>query len=239
MDAFWAVPELAPEHESHLLGSSSVVTKITYGKGSVTYSTFDAESTDVLRVDFVPESITADGKPLSRGKNLDQAGYVFDDSTHVLRIRHDAAKDIDIQGKDGNGSPLYVTFDDPHLAAGTELGGQYPSGVIDWPADQWRMHVPQGKFGTFNLALADPKATTAEFKFYSPRLFVGVDVYNAGSADAALTLHTPNIREMSFTLKPGELRRIRTGWRDATSEVIFEFTNAEGLRFDNLAYLPE
>jgi hypothetical protein len=239
MDAFWAVPEWAPEHESHLLGSSSVVTKISYAKGSVTYSTFDPESTDVLRVDFVPEFVTADGKPLSRRKDLDQAGYVFDDSTHVLRIRHSAAKDIDIQGKDGEATPLYITFDAPHLPAGTELNGQYPSGVIDWPAAEWRMHVPQGKFGTFNLALADPKAETAEFQFYSPRLFVGVDVYNGGSSDATLTIHTPNIREVSFTLKPGELRRIRTGWRDASARVIFDFKNGDGLLFDNLASLPE
>jgi hypothetical protein len=239
MDAFWAVPEWAPEHESHLLGSSSVVTKISYGRGSVTYSTFDPESTDVLRLDFVPEFVTAEGKPLSRRKDLEQAGYVFDDSTHVLRIRHDAGKNIDIQGKDGNATPLYVTFDDPHLAAGTELNGQYPSGVIDWPAAQWRIHVPQGKFGTFNLALTDPKAETAEFYFYSPRLFAGVDVYNGGSSDATLTIHTPNIREMSFTLKPGELGRIRTGWRDASTCVIFDFKNGDGLLFDNFAYLPE
>ena len=65
MDAFWAVPEWAPADESHLLGSSSVVTKISYGKGSVTYSTFDPQSSDVLRLDFVPEFVTANGKPLS------------------------------------------------------------------------------------------------------------------------------------------------------------------------------
>jgi hypothetical protein len=70
MDAFWAVPEWAPQDESHLLGSLSVVTKIAYGAGSVTYSTFDTESTDVLRLDFVPESITAGGKPLARRKDL-------------------------------------------------------------------------------------------------------------------------------------------------------------------------
>ena len=56
MDAFWAVPEWAPEGESHLLGSLSPVTRITYGAGTVTYSTFDSESTDVLRLDFVPDS---------------------------------------------------------------------------------------------------------------------------------------------------------------------------------------
>jgi hypothetical protein len=239
MDAFWAVPEWAPANESHLLGSSSVITKIHYSKGSVTYSTFDPESVDVLRLDFVPEFVTADGNPLSHRKDLGQAGYAFDESTHVLRIRHDQAKDIDIHGKDGEAPPLFVTFDDPHLPAETELRGQYPSGVIDWGEGGWKIKVPQGKFGTFNLALADPGAKSAEFRFYSPRLFIGVDAYNGGSSDAVLTIHSPNIREISFTLKPGELRRIRTGWRDPSSAVIFDMKNGEGLHFDNLAYLPE
>jgi len=239
MDAFWAVPEWAPADESHLLGSSSVVTKISYGKGSVTYSTFDPQSRDVLRLDFVPEFITADGKPLGRRKDLDQPGFVFDDSTRVLRIRHDDARDIDVQGQGGNVPPRYVSFDDPHLPAGTALKGQYPSGVLDWDPDQWRIHVPEGGFGTFNLALVDSKATTAEFRFYWPRIFVGVDVYNGGASEATVTIRSPEIREVSFTVKPGQLQRLRTGWQDASSSVIFELTNGEGLRFDNLAYAPE
>ena len=40
----------------------SAVTKIAYGAGSVTYSTFDADSTDVLRLDFVPDFVTVGGK---------------------------------------------------------------------------------------------------------------------------------------------------------------------------------
>jgi hypothetical protein len=237
MDAFWAVPEWAPADESHLLGSGSVVTRINYGKGSVTYSTFGPESTDVLRLDFVPEFVTADGHPMSRRKDLDQSGYMFDESTHVLRIRHDQAKDIDIEGNDGQAPPLYVTFDDPHLPAGTMLNGEYPSGVIDWPADQWRIGVPQGKFGTFNLILADTKAGTAQIGFNAPRVFVGVDVYNGSASEAVLTIHASDIREISFTLKPGELRRVRTSWRDPSSAVIFEMKNGDGLRFDNVAYL--
>jgi len=238
MDAFWAVPEWAPADESHLLGSSSVVTRINYRKGSVTYTTFDRESTDVLRLDFVPESVTADGNPLARRKDLDEPGYVFDESTRVLRVRHGQAN-IDIQGRDGQAPPQYVTFDDPRLPAGTDLRGPYPSGVIDWNADEWRVSVPQGKFGTFNLALADPKARSAEFRFYAPRVFVGVDVYNGGSSEAVLAIHAPNIREASFTVQPGELRRLRIGWRDSASSVIFDLKNGEGLRFDNLAYLHE
>jgi hypothetical protein len=239
MDAFWAVPEWAPADESHLLGSSSVVTHISYGKGSVTYSTFDPQSSDVLRLDFVPEFVTANGKPLSRRKDLDQPGFTFDDVTHVLRIRHDDGRDIDIQGKEGKAPPLYVTFDDPHMLAGTALKGEYPSGVIDWGTDQWRINVPDGGFGTFNLALADAKATTAQFRFDWPRIFVGVDAYNGGTSDATITVHSPEIREMSVTIKPGQTQRFRTGWRDPSSSVLFDLKNGEGLRFDNLAYAIE
>jgi hypothetical protein len=35
------------------------------------------------------------------------------------------------------------------------------------------------------------------------------------------------------------LQRLRTGWRDVSSSVIFELKNGEGLRFDNLAYVQE
>ena len=236
MDAFWAVPEWAPADESHLLGSSSVVTHITYGKGSVTYSTFDPHSVDVLRLDFVPSSITADGKPLSARASLDAAGYSFDPATHVLHIRHDAARSIDVQGSGGQAPPFLITFDAPHLPAGTALQGQYPSGVIDWGSGEWRIHVPDGAFGTFNLSLADPAAKAAAFSFYAPRIFVGIDVYNGGTSEATVTVHSPELREISYVVKPGELRRIRTGWRDPSSIVAFDLKNAEGLEFDNLAY---
>jgi hypothetical protein len=209
----------------------------------VTYSTFDPQSVDVLRMDFIPETVTAHGNPLTRRRDLDGEGYIFDDSTRVLRIRHDRANDIDVQGKGGHAPPLYITFDSPHLPAGTLLNGQYPSGVIDWGTNQWRMSVPEGKLGTFNLSIADSAAPSAKFDFYAPRVFVGVDVYNSGKSDAVIRIHAAgareDTREKSFTLKPGELRRLRTGWTDPITSVIFSLKNGEGLRFDNLAYLHD
>jgi hypothetical protein len=239
MDAFWAVPEWAPAGESHLLGSSSVVTKISYGKGSVTYSTFDGQSTDVLRLDFAPTSVSAHGKPLGWRQDLEQEGYVFDAATHILRVRHDQSNEIDIQGDNDSEPPQWITFDDPHIAAGTTLAGDYPSSVIEWPEKAWRIAAPEGKFGTFHLALLDGEAKSADFRFDSPRVFVGIDVYNSDSAEAVVTISAENIREQSFTLKPGELRRLRTGWHDATQKVSLNFKNGGALRFDNLAYLHD
>src|SRR5580704_1070278 len=238
MDAFWAVPEWAPADESHLVGSASVVTKISYGKGSVTYSTFDAESTDVLRLNFIPDSVTANGRPLRRLKVLGPTGFVFDDLTRVLRIRHDAARDIDIQGKGKTAPPLYVTFDTPHLAAGTELSA-YPTGVMNWEQHEWKIAAPAGKFGTFNLTPVDPNAQELRFSFPAPRVFVGVDAFNGGSSEASLTIHTDNSPEVSIKVQPGELRRVRTGWTEACSQVKLAIEHGDGLRFDNLAYLEE
>ena len=236
MDAFWAVPEWAPADESHLLGSQSVVTKIAYGAGSVTYSTFDDDSTDVLRLSFAPVSVNVGGKPISRRKDLAQQGYTFDDSTHVLYVRHSASRDVDIQGNSDRIPPAYVTFDDPHLPAGTSLFGQYPSGVVGWGNGEWSIGTPYGKFGTFGLVLRDRKDRHAGFRFCAPRIFIGVDVYNDGDSDAILTIRSAETHEVSFTIKPKELRRVRTNWREASSQVILDITNGDGLHFDNLAY---
>lgn len=237
MDAFWAVPEWAPADESHLLGSLSVVTKIAYGAGSVTYSTFDASSTDVLRLDFVPDTVRVGGRAISLRKDLNQQGYTFDARTRVLRIRHTVSRDVDVQGKVGEAPARLITFDDPHLPARTALAGQYPSGVIDWGQGAWEIGTPLGKFGTFTLALADPKADGAAFHFYAPRIFAGIDVYNDGDADATVTVRSAETGDVTCTLKAKELRRLRTGWHAASSEVDFAFRNGAGLRFDNLAYV--
>lgn len=173
---------------------------------------------------------------MSHRQDLDQAGFTFDDATHVLRIRHDDARDVDVQGLDGSPAVRIITFDDPHLPAGTVLKGEYPTGAIDWGEDQWRMHVPQGGFGTFNLSFADPNASGADFRFYWARIFVGVDVYNDGAKEASITIRCPQMREVTFTVKPGEVRRLRTNWQDPSSRVSFELKNGEGLLFDNLAY---
>jgi hypothetical protein len=236
MDGFWAIPEWAPADESHLLGSLSVVTRIAYGPGTVTYSTFDPESTDILRLNFVPRSITVNGRQVSRQTNPEQEGYIFDEKTKTLSIRHTSGKDVDIQGESDERPPMYVTFDDPHLPAGTGLIGQYPSGVIDWGDGAWEIGTPDGKFGTFTVRLANPSAENATFQFAAPHIFAGVDVYNNGDHDASLTIRSPETHALSVTLKAKELRRVRTGWRDPSTSVAFDITNGAGLIWDNLAY---
>jgi len=63
-----------------------------------------------------------------------------------------------------------------------------------------------------------------------------IDVYNGGSSDANVTLRSENLKEVSASLKSGELRRVRTHWQGGSSQVTLDLKNGAGLRFDNLAY---
>ncbi|MGA8299389.1 MAG: hypothetical protein WB817_07880 [Terriglobales bacterium] len=235
MDAFWAIPEWAPPNESHFLGSTSVVKHIIYTRGRVNYVTFDPESTDVLCVDFDVTKVLAGGRPLTRRSDLSQEGFVFDPATRVLRIRHRRSGAIRIDGAGGNPPLLFLTFDDPHLPAGTILRGEYPKGIVHWEGDSWSIHVPSGKFGTFNLAASTP---TAAFRLLQGRVFAGIDIYNAGAAPASLRILCSQDQEIAVSIDAGAIPRLRTDWRRPCSKLTFAFSTGTQLQFDNLAYLP-
>lgn len=235
MDAFWAVPEWAPPGESHLLGSASAVTNIAYDKGSVVYSTFDVDSTDVLKIDFQPTSVTAGGKSLPRQNALTDDGFSFDPRTGVLRLRHAHSAHVRIAGKGGNPPLASVTFDNPHQPTGTVLRGDYPAGVIRWRGDTSTIHAPAGKFGTFNLSI---RQQTGSFELLGGRVFVGMDVYNPGATQARLTVRCKEGPVLSTVLEPGGLKRLRIPGQSLCRHVTISSATGSELLFDNLAYLP-
>jgi hypothetical protein len=86
-----AMPDLAPDGQSHLLGSTSVVQAVTYGHDRITYRTFDEDATEVLRVGFRPLSVAAGGQALRELHNLNGQGYTLQPlggGSFILRIRH-------------------------------------------------------------------------------------------------------------------------------------------------------
>ncbi len=97
--AMGAVPEWAPKGQNHLLRTSSVVQKVAYAEKSVTYRTFDADSTEVLRLHFKPARVTAGGKELLQREDLKQAGYTLEGlagGDYVLRVRHTQSGEVAI-----------------------------------------------------------------------------------------------------------------------------------------------
>ncbi len=101
----WLPGIMGANRENHIMRSSSVVKQVTYGKGAISYRTFDALSpaTDVLRLAFVPTSVTADGKELALRSNLAANGYTVQALVGrdcIMTIRHDDATEILVKGPD-------------------------------------------------------------------------------------------------------------------------------------------
>jgi hypothetical protein len=98
--AMAAMPELAPKRQNHLLGSGSVVQSVAYSRNSVAYRTFDARSTEVLRLRFRPRGVTA-GTPLAERDDLASEGYVLQPlggGDYAIRIRHDRSRRVQVNG---------------------------------------------------------------------------------------------------------------------------------------------
>jgi Prolyl oligopeptidase family len=87
----WAMallPELAPKRQNHLLGSSTVVRSVSYGRNRVSYTTFARAASEVLRLRFRPTQIsggTFTTEPAGGGD-------------YIVRVRHESARRIVLSG---------------------------------------------------------------------------------------------------------------------------------------------
>ncbi|MHB1457090.1 MAG: carboxypeptidase regulatory-like domain-containing protein [Armatimonadota bacterium] len=101
----WQPEELGANRENHIVRSTSVVNSVIYGKGKITYTTFDAPigTTECLRLSFIPESVKADGKTLKHRTDTKANGYTtkpLSNGDCILTLRHDGAKEVEITGPD-------------------------------------------------------------------------------------------------------------------------------------------
>jgi hypothetical protein len=97
MIAMGAFPEWAPAGENHLLRSSSVVRAVIYSADSITYDTFDAAATEVLRVNSQPQGVSAGGLALPRRADVNAPGWTCDSATGVLKVRHDSGAHVQVR----------------------------------------------------------------------------------------------------------------------------------------------
>jgi hypothetical protein len=96
-----ALPDLAPIGEDHVLRSSSVVQKVSYSPGRITYKTFDSEGTAVLRIKFKPARIIGGSTPLAERSDLKEPGYSIEikDKDYITRITWKGASEVLVEGK--------------------------------------------------------------------------------------------------------------------------------------------
>ncbi|MFL6029150.1 MAG: alpha/beta hydrolase family protein [Gaiellaceae bacterium] len=87
----WAMawlPELAPKRQNHVLGSTSVVRAVSYGRDSVAYTTFAPAATDVLRLRFRPARVSGGTFTVEPAGGGD----------YVVRVRHEGSRRIVVSG---------------------------------------------------------------------------------------------------------------------------------------------
>src|SRR6185436_7293483 len=97
-----------------LLRSTSVVRSVQYFSGEIDYQIFDGSAQEVLRLNFTPQSVTADGVLLPNRNDLAQQGWTFNSATGVMRVRHDSGTQLRVSGTVlNNNLPPDVSLDSP------------------------------------------------------------------------------------------------------------------------------
>jgi len=97
--------ELGASRENHIMRSASVVQAVVYGKGEITYTTFDAPSpcVDVLRLAFEPKTVRAGNRTLKKSSSLGGNGYQVQPLAKgdcLVMVRHDGAREVSLTGGD-------------------------------------------------------------------------------------------------------------------------------------------
>jgi hypothetical protein len=134
MRGMGAAPEWAPDNESHVVRTTSIVTAINYSASEITYTTADPDATEVVKLAFTPVEVAADGLLLSRRTDLDAPGWVYDAATKVLRVRHAGATVVRISAQ-GTGPDVVPPVISSVSASGVTSGAATISWTTNEPAD--------------------------------------------------------------------------------------------------------
>ena len=96
--AMAAAPQLAPDHEDHLLRTSSIVKHIEYKPEAIQYSVFDRESRERLRLTSKPSRVTVDGTTLAETSAADEIGWTWRSLPFggVLDIHHSGGTEVEV-----------------------------------------------------------------------------------------------------------------------------------------------
>ncbi len=172
----WLPEEVGASRENHIVRSTAVVNSVSYGDGRIEYTTFDASAntTEVLRLAFVPKGVTADGKRLERRANADGNGYAvkkLPNGDAIVSIRHDGFKKVVIVGDD----PQQVIEADKLVYEG------------EWKTES-HLHVTEAAGATFTatfignqvrlIGRAEPSGGLADVYLDGVKQLVPVDFWN-------------------------------------------------------------
>jgi len=202
----WLPGELGASRENHVVRSSAVVDAVRYGAGRIEYSTFDAppETTEVLRLSFIPKEITADGQPLRRRHDLEANGYTarkLSNGDAIVQVRHDGAKRVTVVGKD----PQRV-LDDNALSCDSTWASEKDASAVGGT-----LQVAETKAATMTVSFegnqvrligrADPFGGEADVFVDGIQQLVPIDCWNPSTRSQQVLYYKNGLSPGSHTLK--------------------------------------
>jgi hypothetical protein len=202
----WLPEVTGPPRENHLMRSSAVVSSVVYEPGSIRYSTFDApaKTVDVLRLAFVPSSITADGKPLRKRSDLDANGYtvkLLPSRDAIVSIRHDGATQIEVNGKDPQklADDAALAFDGDWLqsARPEAVGGGLRSTGQQGAAMEFRFTGNQVRL----IGSVGPRGGKADVYVDGTKQLVGIDFWNPRELHRQILYYRNGLSQGQHTLR--------------------------------------
>ena len=194
----WMPDVMGPNRENHIMRTSSVVKHVAYDKGSLRYSVYDAPQggIDVLRLSFVPASVSAGGQTLSKREDLASNGYVVEPlpgGDAIVSIRHDGLTAVDVNGPDPQKilSRDELKFAGPWRQQGDVSGASArdASATISFSGNQVRLIARSTPSGGYANVFLDDVLQLATIDFYTPVRTEGqVLYYRNGLANGPHTL---------------------------------------------------
>ncbi len=95
LDGMSEMPDMLPPGDDHIFYSSTVITQVAYSQGNITYTAFDNQGTERIKLTFVPEVYSND-------KPLDKKYWTFGNfrgTDNVLIIKRAGIDQIEIRKK--------------------------------------------------------------------------------------------------------------------------------------------
>ncbi len=215
--------------ENHIMRSGAVVRHVTYGKGRIAYTTFDApeNTVDVLRLAFHPERVTLDDEVASRHDTLEANGYRVKDLGNgdcLVSIRHDGRTRIVVEGADPQhfASAEHLGLGAPWSPSATGAYGTAQAGAsLDWTftGNQIRVIGGVGRNGGLADVVLDGEPQRAPIDCWNPSERAGQVLFYRNGLDHGEHTLRLLVRGQGNPVSEGaEVMIEGVQWSDATGE---------------------
>ena len=201
------LPEVAgASRENHIVRSSGVLKRVVYGKGRISYATFDARSPaiEVVRLSYAPAAITAGATALRLRQDLAAPGYTvrsLPGGDAIVGIRHDGATEISVSGPDPQNmvDDRQLSFDGKWNEASSRdaFGGAMHVSAEKGAAVTFRFQGNQVRL----VGSAGPRGGLADIYLDEEKQLVAIDCHSPAPVYQQILYYRNGLADGAHTLK--------------------------------------